>query len=232
MAKGFIWNSIKDLPVLRSLHVNMRFTSVLILFTTLIFSFSLNSISKKFNWLESYKYGLFLNILTIASFSSYYCMIDYKSTYSNYNILNDVEVWNQINSGNLFTPINNVINVNPKNQSDLFTKKSTSYKPNCPLYGYHGHYFPAKTEVGPVISNEGNYYNFHDPRSFYAPKYFNMNVAERISCENVEDLKLLLNRKQPNWDLPSSQKLANNISLIFLVIFLFFIIFCLTRKII
>ena len=232
IGKGFIWSSIKDFPVLRSLHVNMRFTSVLILFFTLIFSFSIHILSKRFTWLNNYMAGSILNILSLASFSSYYFMLDHKPTYSNYNISKDVEVWEKIKSGNLFVPITQIINVDPKNQSDLFLKQASSYKPNCPLYGYHGHYFPAKTDLGQIFSIDDLYYNFHDPRSFYAPTHYNIDIADKISIEDHDSLELLLFRKQPNWDLPNYQKIANRISLIFLVIFSLFITFCFYRNIV
>lgn len=222
VGKGAIWSLLKDLPVIKSLHVNVRFTSSFILPTILLFAFCYDRIFRNKSLLKSDIYFYLFNCVSLISLFSYYTFFEAKKDFYFYNISDDQKVWNKINKGDHFTPIQTITKGDKFLQHEIFLKTSSSLYPFCPLYGYHDNYFSPKTKLGSINDYSNGFFNFHDPRSFYSPKYYNLNQPQLIS--DSEALNYLTYRKQPSYKLPGLQIFANYLSFISVMLFLIFVL--------
>lgn len=225
IGKGLFWQIIKDLPFIKSTHVNVRYCGSMILFITILFSCSYYYLIK-FNIIKNNNLLFYsINIISLLSALSYVSFLDRKDAFLAHDHSTENKIWANIQDGNKMVPISEIIDTPKNDHLSHFEKNATSFMPHDPLYGYHGHYFLPVTKINKTsfIDETGNY-NFHNPMSFYNPK---VNDAKRelIHESDGENFELLINRKQPFWELPKVQQNANHLTIISLFFFIAFIAF-------
>ena len=153
--------------------------------------------------------------------ASYQSIIDQKESYISYNLNNSESTWRDIKSNALPNKISKIIDISPKDQMKLFGNNSSSFMPLDPLYGYHGEFFQSSLSLGPIEGvDEGGFYNFHNPITFYNPANTSL-PREKIHSSDSKNFHLFINRKQPKWELPLVQKVGNYIT--FASLFLVFL---------
>ena len=231
IGKGVFWHIIKDMPFIKSTHVNVRYCGSIILLVTIVFSYSYHYLIK-FNLIKK-DLLLFYSIILISLLSalSYVSFIDRKNAFLAHDHSTENEIWANIQNGNNMVPITEIIDTPGTDHLSHFNRNASSYMPHDPLYGYHGHYFLPATKVGKTmfIGENGNY-NFHNPMSFYNPKVKDAK-RELIHESDSKNFELLINRKQPDWELPRVQKIANYLTMISLFFFTSFIAFATLKSI-
>jgi hypothetical protein len=231
IGKGIFWHIIKDMPFIKSTHVNVRYCGSLILLVTIIFSYSYYYLIK-YNLIKK-NILVFYSIILISLLSalSYVLFIDRKEAFLAHDHSTEKEIWDNIQNGNNMVPITEIIDTPRTDYLSHFNRNATSFMPHDPLYGYHGHYFLPATKEGKtsLISENGNY-NFHNPMSFYCPKVKDAK-RELIHNSDGKNFELLINRKQPDWELPKVQQVANYLTIISLFFYISLITFTTFRSI-
>lgn len=224
IGKGLFWNLVKDLPFIKSTHVNVRYCGSIILVVTILSAFSYFHLTRKMNILKSNLFLYVTIVISLLSMVSYYLMIKEKPAFYAYNINDENEIWSDIQNGNLMRPVNTVINTPNNDPISHFEKNATCLLPHDALYGYHGHYFLPSTKIGKSNAVDSNgYFNFHNPMTFYNPKN-NFGKRDKIHISDKQNFELFINRKQPHWELPFIQKIANWVTIVSILIFLLYLI--------
>jgi hypothetical protein len=231
IGKGIFWEIIKDFPIIKSTHVNVRYCGSIILFLTILTSFCHYQLA---NQASCKKRSIFFHSATwisIISMLSYFFIIERKTAFTAYDHSFEKKIWSDIQGGNRMIPIKHIIDTDPKDHLSHFHKNASCYLPHDPLYGYHGHYFLPATEPGITNRiNEKGFFNFHDPRSFYLQSEKDTN-RKLIHSSDKLNFNLFMNRKQPKWDFPVLQKVGNHSTAISLFLFLTYMLFLSIQKI-
>lgn len=223
LAQGWLYESTKALPIIKSLHVNVRFASAFIFPASILAASYFQTFYAKFkniNFLVSF---LILSIFTILSIITYF-LLDKEYT-SNFNLQPSLKVYGQIEQGNTF-PVNQI-----KNGLDdrvFQTRSSNLGGMNNAIFGYKLENFYPLTETGSVFNVNDGYYNMTNPASYVYPDENNLYVFERFRVDQSEELDLFVNRKQPHFNISLIQKLANFASLFTLIVISIYLIFIAT----
>ena len=232
IGKGFSYKVTSEFPLIKSLHVNMRFTASFILPCLLIFSIAMRNICMDYSRNLKILLSIVIVFISILSLHSFYKLSITKKQLSEYDLSLDNKVWKESHYNNYYRPITDIIDVDSASQSQMFYNNSSSHTANCPLYGYHGDFFLPKTKIGKIKTIKDGYYNFHDPRSFYSPSKLKLEPSMLFSYDKVNELDEFLNRKQPMLELPTIQLISNVVSITALTILFLYILVLLIRKII
>ena len=230
IGKGFFWNLISNFPVIKSTHVNVRYCGSIILFLTIFCSFCFfylfnNKSVRKRRFV--YYFSISISILSMLS---YIFFIKEKEGFLSHDHTIENDIWEKIQNGNHMVPIKEILDTNTNDHFSHYEKNASSFMPHDPLYGYHGHYFLPVTKKGSIKNiDENENFNFHNPMSFYNPKLANGKRELIHSSDNI-NFKLFINRKQPKWELPTIQKVANYITIISLIIYIFIVSYSYLKK--
>ena len=230
MGKGLFWNLIKDFPIIKSTHVNVRYAGALVLLFSILFAFCFSKLTAKKNLRSKIVVSFIIISTTLASMASYQSIIHQKESYRNYNLNNSESTWTDIKSNALSYGITKIIDISPKDQMKLFDNNSSSLMPLDPLYGYHGEFFQSSLSLGSIEEvDEDGFYNFHNPITFYNPAKASL-PREKIHSSDSKNFHLLIKRKQPNWELPFVQKAANYITLASLLTFFIYLSYAFLKR--
>ena len=231
IGKGYSWEAVKDLPVFRSTHVNVRFTGAMILPITLIFGLVYSNILKSLTYKKKLITTIVAIFISILSMFSYSKISDQKGAYSAYNISNENRIWKKIKEEPHSFSIKKIDNLNRKDQIRIFTENCSNLLTHDPIYGYQGEFFKSSLSRGSVVkTDKNNFYNIHNPFIFYKNNSDDK-LNSKIHKNDSVNFNLFINRKQPNWGLPRVQRISNWISLISLVIFTSFFVINFLSKI-
>jgi hypothetical protein len=212
LAQGWLYESTKDFPVIKSLHVNVRFASAFIFPASILATSYFQALCSKYKNINFLIPFLVLNIFTIFSITTFF-LFD-KEHKKIFNLQPSLKVYSQIEQGNTF-PIHQI-----KNGLDdrVFQDRSSNLGGmNNAIFGYQLEDFYPLTETGPIFNVNDGYYNMTNPASYVYPDENNLYVFERFRVDQSEELNLFVNRKQPHFNISLSQKIANLASLITLI---------------
>jgi len=230
MGKGLFWSLIRDLPIIKSTHVNVRYAGALTLTISILFAFCFS----KLIYSKDTKYIKWITLLIIgtsfASMATYRSITKQKGAYRSFDVNIIENSWSDFSSTEYSKKVSKIVEISSKEQIRLFSIDASSFNPNDSLYGYHGEFFQSSLSVGPIdeIDKDG-FYNFHNPVTFYSPSNHSPK-RERIHSSDHENFQLFINRKQPSWKLPTIQNVANYVSLITFFIFLSYSIYLIVIK--
>jgi hypothetical protein len=199
-AKGWFYSLIRDLPVLRSLHVNVRFTSAFILPLVIVGSFLVNRF-----FLEHPKSIFFpiVSFCTIAALMTYF-LLSRQIHSREFKVFSTDETQSVITS-----PVIKISNIG---DWDGFAEHASSYRPYEPLFGYSLETFKPTIHLGSVFEEENGYFNMTNPSSLVFPEINNSYPFERIKTSERDKLELFIQRKQPSWKIPNLQKFLDVLS--------------------
>ena len=150
LARGMIYSFLKQLPIIRSLHVNVRFTSAFIIPLTIVGVLLVNRF-----FLEDIRRPHFYvaAVLTLMSLFSYFVISrDVYSLVFNMNIAN--ATYEQMMSGETF-PIQRIADVE---DVDGFMENASSYKPYEALFGYELQTLSSELHPGEIFETSGDYF--------------------------------------------------------------------------
>jgi hypothetical protein len=200
-AKGLIYSLIRDLPILRSLHVNVRFACTFILPLVVLGTFLINRY-----FLEHPKSNLFL----LASFCTITAVMPYfflsRELHSR-----DFRVPANQEIQSTRTP--SILQISDIRDWDVFKQRASSYRPYEPLFGYSLETFKPAIHQGSVFEQEDGYFNMTNPASLVFPEINNSFPFERIKTSERKQLETFIQYGQPDWNIPKSQKFLNLLSL-------------------
>jgi hypothetical protein len=204
-AKGWIYSLIQDLPVVSSLHVNVRFASAFILPLTIVGAILINHF-----FLEHPKIIFFSvsSLGTIAALMSYF-FLSREIHSREFNVFPNNHMQNIVVS-----PITQILDIG---DWEVFVEHASSYRPYEPLFGYSLETFHPTIHVGSVFEEDDGYFNITNPSSLVFPEMNNSYPFERIKTAEREKLDTFIRHKQPSWKIPNSQRFLNILSLVSLI---------------
>jgi hypothetical protein len=212
LARGIIYPYIKTLPVLRSMHVNVRFAAGFILPLTLagIMEYEHLSRGKLREILFPITAGLALVFMvTYNLFPS-----DVHSRH--YDLTRTFQTDAAIQRGERF-PIDHVAAIE---EETVFIERATNLLYYEPLFsdydrtrGYILKDLAIQVRPGAITEIDDGYYNMTNPASLVFPMQNDLQPFERIKIGEEEQLRAFTERRQPKWKIPKIQIILDWVSL-------------------
>jgi hypothetical protein len=166
LARGLFFSLTKDLPILSSLHVNVRFASVFILPLVLCGAFIMERFLQQ---KQDIRVFITLCLLTFAGFSSYFFLsgeIDSRSF--------AISPSQNIQRGESYR----ITRIAEIRDWQVFSERASSYRTYEPLFGYKSENFTALTHPGSVFEEDNGYFNLTNPASLVFPQINNLRPFE------------------------------------------------------
>ncbi len=207
LAQGWLYNVVKPLPVLRSLHANVRFASAFILPLALLGAYVFHKIfdGKKRAGTAAV---LLVGFSTLIMLSLYLLMPDDLHVL-NFNLKSALPIYPRIDNGWNFT----LQNVAAITDMQVFVEGDSNLASQDPMFGYVGEFFKPKAVVGPILEVSDGYYNLTNPAGYVFPEENNLQPFGLFREDQKADLELFINHRQPKLEISSWQKFADAISL-------------------
>jgi hypothetical protein len=208
-AKGLIYTTTKQLPVLKSLHVNVRFASAFILPLVI-----LGVIQVERFFLQTPKLSNFLALafLTVASLLSYFSLAADVHT-REFDVSKSNSIHEKIKHESTF-PVTHIAEISTWTG---FQESASSIRPYEPIFGYRLEEFTPHIRPGSVFETDNGYFNMTNPSSLVFPEINNTHPFERVRVSEKDKLEAFVQRRQPEWKIPVTQKILNTLSLIALI---------------
>jgi hypothetical protein len=209
LAKGWLFDLLKPVPIIRSLHVNVRYVSAFIFPLSFAGAYILDKFTKTKGAAARTQY-LFLGGLTVLFLLSY--LIPSSSFYRRSSHINcPLDIYAQIEKGERF-PVARIENLRDIN---VFDKQASNLKNLVePVFGYGLEYFQPQVHPGSVFEVEDGYYNMTNPAGYVFPAENGLTPFERFRLGQERDLDLFLNRRQPALKISAAQQAANWVSMV------------------
>ena len=222
LAQGWLYSLLKPLPVLRSLHANVRFTSAFIFPLALIGAFS-------FHWVFNDKrsgnpVAVVLGLTTLAMLSLYLAIPD-EVHLRNFNLNSALPIYTQIDRGWNFT-LQDIAEIT---DMQVFVEEDSNLASQDPIFGYEGEFFKPKAVVGPILQVTDGHYNMTNPAGYVFPEENGLEPFDLFRVDQKEDLELFIGHKQPNLEISIWQKFADFVSFITLAMSIMYLLFALIQ---
>jgi len=209
-AKGLFYTISKQLPVFRSLHINVRFASTFILPLVIVGVFQLERFFLQKREMVYFPVFAFLTTLSLVSYFSLAADVHLRE----FDVSSSNSIFGKIQSGHTF-PVRRLAEISPQTG---FMELASSIAPYEPIFGYYLEDFTPQTHLGSVYEIDDGYFNMTNPVSLVFPEINNIEPFERIRSNERDKLETFLNRRQTEWNLPITQKILNPLSLVGLLI--------------
>jgi hypothetical protein len=202
LGKGLFYPALQNLPILGSLHVNMRFTSALILPLALVAAIFYHRWSSRWPTKIALPIFLTVNLLTLLPFGAYFLIRGYTDL-SDYDLTEMLVTDRQIEAGAPFK-IKEIEEL--PNNSRALKRGVSNLHPFNALFGYDLRYFRTELKEGSIWEVSGGYYNLTNPSGFVFPELNGTRPFERIRVDDEANMRLFAMHLQPNWKIPAYQR--------------------------
>lgn len=219
LAQGGLYGLLKPLPVLRSLHANVRFTSALIFPLAFLGALVFHKVFKDKRGGNLAAFPV-LGIATLAMLSLY-LVIPEDLHIRSFNLNSALPVYAQIDNGWNFT-LQDAAEIT---DIQVFVEEDSNLTSQDPMFGYEGEYFSPKMAVGPILQLNDGYYNMTNPAGYVFPGENNLQPFDLFREDQKADLELFISHKQPRLEISTWQKSADAISLATLLGSTFYLFF-------
>jgi hypothetical protein len=203
IAKGFLFNELSALPVLKSLRANTRFASSFILPLAILGAKVFSDWSERVKSTKKVIVAFaFIDGLALIALWSYYLLpMDVQQRFFDIRIL--TETYQRISAGETF-PVKTI--VPDMNDYEVFILQASNVTRHYePLFRDENNLFHPLVHEGSVYDMDNGYYNFTNPTGYVFPEVNGTWMYERISVSDRDKLDDFLNRRQPDWKLPLTQ---------------------------
>lgn len=208
MARGYIYPALRNLPILNSLHVNVRFASAAIFPLALLGAFFYEKLS--FRWIsfrEPVMYSI-LVFLTLGGALNYFVYTkDVQSR--TFNITRSLETYQRVQAGDTF-PVEKITDIA---DDGTFLNNASDIYPYEPLLGSHLENFWPEVVPGPVTDIFDGKYNMTNPTGYVFPEENQAAMFDRIPVEEADKFRQFIHRFQPDWKRPILQNILDITSL-------------------
>jgi hypothetical protein len=220
LAQGTLYQLLDKLPIIRSTHVNVRFASAFIVPASILASRGFDSLFLKQKFQATIPFTI-LSLVTIAAFLPYF-LLNPHTHLKYFDLKLPLQNYEQIQAGQRF-PVRSIADVK---DAEVFKLHSSNlYQLYDAIFGYEREYFHPKVQTGSVFKEEDGYYNMTNPASYVFPRENNLQAFVRFRVDQKADLKLFINRKQPDFKISTLQTVSNIINVIAVVLLLTYIFF-------
>ena len=208
LAKGWIYPCLRTLPILSSLHVNIRFASAFIFPLALSATVIYNTWSAKWSSRKSTSVFVILNLLTLPPLGTYFM---FKNDLQNrfYNITESITIYDAIRSGNTL----DITGIGAEeNNTQALSRHVSNLHPYDPIFGYNLEDFHPEIKAGSIWDVSDGYYNMTNPTGYVFPEINRSRPFERIRIEDKDKLDAFAKHYQPDWKIPVYQQVLNWLS--------------------
>jgi len=224
-ARGFFFDAVKDWPLFRSLRTNTRFIASFVLPLAILgveaFDYWMKGKTEK----RAFPAYVLLNILSLIALWSYY-LLPMKIQGRTFEINPIVNTYAKIEAGAMF-PVNKIIPA--MNDYEVFEAQASNVTHHYdPLLGENS--FLPLVHEGSVFEVQNGFYNMTDPTGYVFPKENHSKLFSLIPVSDRQKLEDFLNRRQPNWKLPTIQIVLDWASGITFILIILAVIAYLLRK--
>jgi len=207
-AKGILFPFLSRMPVLGSLHVNVRYGAAFIFPLVLIGCVIFNNWVKKWGQKKIIWVSDLLSLISIIFLLSYFFVVDEQSR--SFIISPHDDFYHEVRKGESF-PVTSIQNIADdegaiRGLSGLVTEEI--------IFGYDLENFNHNLVEGSVEKIENDSFNMTNPASLVFPEVNQLMLFERISVDDEKNFRTFINHYQPDWQLPFYQKALNIISLL------------------
>jgi hypothetical protein len=224
-AKGFLFDPVKELPILKSLRNNTRFVASFILPLAFL------GVKMFDHWISSRSPRLatsaflVLNGISLISLWAYY-LLPMSVQVRDFEIGTILNTYKKVQAGAVF-PVNKIIPA--MNDYEVFQARASNVTHHYdPLLGETSFY--PLVHAGSVFDVQDGFYNMTDPTGYVFPSENGSKLFSRIPVSDRQKLLDFLNRRQPDWKLPAIQILLDWAAGLTLLLELCAIFVYLTRK--
>jgi hypothetical protein len=200
LARGAVYPMVKELPILRSMHVNHRIAATFILPLSIVgaLTFDRWAATRRRHWLR-------LAIAIAVASPAAYMLLPPAVHLRTFDVrpLNDLS--RAIRDGR--TPAVETIADAP--DAEAFAMGASSYRPYEPLFGYGLEAFAADTRPGSIRDVRDGAFNMTHPASLVFPELNGLRLFERIAERDRAALDAFASRRQPQWRTPAVQTWLN-----------------------
>jgi hypothetical protein len=208
VAKGWIYPHVRDLPILSSLHVNMRYAAAFIFPLAFSAACIYDAFTQKIQRRNSLLLFLVVNILTLLPLSTFF-MFDKDLQNRIYDTTDSIAIYDAIRSGDPFT----ITAIRAEgNNTQALSSRTSNLHPYEPIFGYELEDFHPEVKPGSIWDISDGYYNMTNPSGYVYPEINGSRPFERIRVEDREKLERFSRHRQPNWKLPLYQQVLNWVS--------------------
>ncbi len=215
LAKGIIYPTIQDWPVIKSFRVNCRYISAFIFPLSVVGAVIFDRWTK--NWRSSGRRTivyLALNGFALVCLWLFH-YLPAENLVMIYDVRSALTTYDEIRySGELF-PVENVIpDADPW---DVFQQRATSLRDpyNTMIKGLTG--YREALHAGSVYDVDNGFYNILDPTGYVFPEANHSTLFGRIPVTDRDKFLDFVNRRQPDWKLPVLQQVLNRVSFFTLI---------------
>lgn len=208
LSKGLIYPLLQKLPIMSSLHVNLRFAAAFILPLVLLAAFIYDGWISRWTKNETISIFLMLNILTLSSMNSFF-MIKSDLQDRVYDATLSEKVYSIIRLGDPMT-ITGI--VDSEDEMVALQLHESNLKPYEPVFGYDLENFHLEIHSGSIWDISDGYYNMTNPSSYVFPGNNDTRAFERIPISEKDKLEVFASHKQPGWKIPIYQRISDWVS--------------------
>jgi len=208
LAKGLVYPLLQKLPILSSLHVNMRFAAAFILPMAICAAIVYDKWSSKLSIRKAWLLFLVVNVLTLIPLSSFF-LINPDPLSSSYDVTQSQQIYREIRSGDPMT-VTGI--VSQAENTDALLLHESNMDPYEPIFGYYLENFHPEIHAGSIWDVSDGYYNMTNPSGYVFPEINGSRPFERIPVSETAELQAFANHKQPDWKIPLYQQVLDWVS--------------------
>jgi hypothetical protein len=219
LAKGVIYPTLRDLPILKSLRVNVRYISAFIFPLSVIGALIFNNWTKDWKSKAWYQAAfLLLDGIALSSIWIYHWVptqYEVGARFYQYYICEFqpiLDTYDKIHYEGKTFPIENIIpNDDPW---AVFQDNATNLKDPYNMFFKNSAGYRKVLHAGSVYEVNNGYFNMINPTGYLFPEVNHSTMFERISVADKDKLDAFVNRRKPDWKLPVIQQVLDWIALI------------------
>jgi hypothetical protein len=199
-ARGFLFDTLKGLPLLKSLRTNTRFVASFILPLAILGAKVFDHRTNGKSGIKTISAFVFLNGISLVALWAYY-LLPMRVQGRYFEIQSILDTYTKIQAGETF-PVNKIIP--DMNDYEVFQAQASNVGHHYdPLLGENS--FRPLVHEGSVFDIEDGFYNMTDPTGYVFPTENNSELFSRIPVSDTSKLVDFVNRRQPDWKLPLIQ---------------------------
>lgn len=205
LARGRIYLLLQRLPILSSLHVNVRFAAAFIFPLTFTAALIYNKWISAHSIRKSFFIFVIINILALLPLGAYFLFKD-DLEHRVYDARQGQIFYGQMQSG---LPLD-VTDISLKIEgTEALLSHSSNLNLYEPIFGYQLEYFHPEVTPGSIWNTSNGYFNMTNPTGYVYPEINGNRPFERFQIKDKDMLALFARHIQPNWKIPTYQRILN-----------------------
>lgn len=194
LARGVVYPLIQQLPIMRSLHVNVRFASVFILPMCVLAAVAFE------RWVQPrLTPALVWAAITVATLSPIsYLLLPARAYQRTFDTSRSMDDYRRISAGERL-PVTHVADVD---DAQALSEGASSMRTYEPLFGYANETFAPRVSLGDVSEIRDSRFNLTNPAGLVFPELNNLQPFDRIRADEADTFHAFVARRSPSWRIP------------------------------